>query len=161
MKDLQMNKVRMSEIKKDLAPNFWSTFKKLLDVRTIEERKKRAKAESASSQAVLQGDRGRKRSPPSPLSIQPAKRVHGGDDGEIVGASTPKTPDRPTKAANPDLSHETVESGISIQSKDEESTKLLGNTFIQDSMALLGEPFQEIHWSKSGRAIQLTSSLFS
>jgi len=160
MKDLQMNKIDMDDVKKTLAPNFCTTFKKLLDVRTIEEKKMRAKAESVSSQAVSQGDRGRKRSPPSPLSTQPIKRIHSADDREIIEISALKTPDRPTRAANPDLSRETVESGLSNQSKDEESTKLLGNAFILDSMNLLGKPFRVIGWPKSGRAIQLTNSYF-
>lgn len=157
MKDLQMNKVDMDDVKKTLAPNFCATFETLLAVRTIEEKKRRAKAESASSsQAPSQGDRGRKRSPPSPLSIQPMKRIHGADIR--IEAFSPKTPDRPTRAVNPDLSRETMKSGLSIQSKDEENIKLLGNVFIRESMSLLGKPFRVIDWQTSGRAVQLTSS---
>jgi hypothetical protein len=147
LKDLETATVDIDEVAINLAPQFSSTFSTLLDVRAIEEKKKQAKAEKEARQALSQ------------LSITSSTtQVLKGINECVATKPFPETPDRPTLASNSNFTRSTVESGTSLQSKDEESTKVLANTFIRESMALLGAPFREIRWQQSGHKVQLTRS---
>jgi len=148
LKDLETATVDIDEVAINLAPQFSTTFSTLLDVRAIEEKKKQAKAEKEARQALSQ------------LSITSSTtQVLKGINECVATKSAPETPDRPTLASNPNFTRSTVESGTSLQSKDEESTKVLANTFIRESMALLGAPFREIRWQQSGHKVQLTDRI--
>lgn len=163
--DLDSRAVDIDEVSISLAPLFSHTFTTLMDVRAVEERKKRAKAEREARQSQSQSQttatpstsQATKRPPQSPISSQPLKRTRGVDT-PAVESYTPTTPDRPTFASNPNLTGGTVESGASLQSKDEENTKSLANTFIRDCMTVLGPAFREIRWQQSGQAVVLAHS---
>jgi len=162
--DLQTNKVSIDDVNIILAPNFSSTFDALLKVKAIEERKKQAKLEketrSTQSQTTMSssGSQTRKRPPQSPRASESSKRTRTEDTSRSQTSVGPKTPDKPTFAVDPKFSHSTVESGASMQSKDEENTKSLANTFLADVMAVLGPAFREIRWQQSGVPVQLVTS---
>jgi hypothetical protein len=163
VRDLETRKINMDDLTIDYAPQFASTFSTLVEVRSIEEKKKRAKDEkkarealSQTSSTILQSSQRTKHPPPSPISTQPSKRSRTTEQETTTRVPSPKTPDRPTVPSDPDLTHGTVESGVSIQSKDEESTKVLANTLIRDTMNLLGSAFRAIRWQTSGNKVQLT-----
>jgi len=166
MKDLESRTVKIDDVNTTLAPLFSGTFGSLIDVRSTEERKKRAKAErdarSSQSQAheittTSSSSQGRKRPPESLVAAESSKRIRTSDE-PVVENSPPQTPNRPTATVDPKFSRTTVESGASIQSKDEENTRTLANRFIRDSMAALGPDFEELRWQKSGLTVVMAPS---
>jgi len=160
--DLEEEKVDMETVNLELAPQFSSTFESLVTVRAIEERKKRAKeereAKQSHSEATSSVDQSRKRPPQSPIAEQFSKRTRAGTP--LVDVPSPKTPERPTVVPDPNYTGNTVESGASTRSKDEENTKVLVNTFIADTMRLLGSAFCNVKWQQSGRSVVVVHSYF-
>jgi hypothetical protein len=67
----------------------------------------------------------------------------------------PKTPDQPTQPENPDLSLGSNISGNTVELKDEETTKVLMNRFLTDSLFMLGNEFAEINWHRGSHALEL------
>lgn len=70
----------------------------------------------------------------------------------------PKTPDQPLQPADPDLSHGSTSTNISgntVELKDEETTKVLMNRFLTDSLAILSIEFRRITWHTGQHRLEL------
>lgn len=148
MTELNSGKIEISDVRR-LAPDFQVTFKSLLRVMEIQETKEHKKQATqpkssmpVSSQPTIAGQ---KRPPQSPVS-GPAKRTR---QDSSSPPSEPKTPDQPTYPADPDYT------GLSIESKDEETTKKLLFNLLGDSMSVLEEGFTRITWQRSGHRVYI------
>ena len=152
MSDLNTGVVKMSEVRKRLAPDFVVMFQSLLDVMSIQESKQRAKeatqldASQASSTLTVIGKRPRSQESTNP----PTKRMKPSYASPPSPRPEPTTPDQPTHPADPDFT------GGSIESKDEENTKMLLNHFLMNAMTVLDSEFLELPWQRSGHTVEIT-----
>jgi hypothetical protein len=86
----------------------------------------------------------RKRNVPEPIVLGPMVKRNRQGPSPPVSPPDPKTPDQPTQLPNPDLSHGSTATNISgntVELKDEETTKVLMNRFITDSLTILSIEF--------------------
>lgn len=138
----------------DLARHFVHTFNALADVMRSQETKKRmnttGEAIEATSKPISSGETSKslKRNAKKTSSTKRNKRPKTKHQSSVV-SSEPATPDQPTFPANADYS------GTSIESKDEENTKMLLKNFLSYSMTVLRSDFREITWSQSNCTVEL------
>jgi hypothetical protein len=128
MDDLNCGVFPKDRIKR-VAPQFEGTFKALLRVMSLQDKKEREKATKETMQAA--------RTHSQPSSSQP---------------SEPTTPDRPTHPVDPDFT------SLSVESKDEENTRQLLLEFLSNTMSVLEEGFQNIAWQRSGYHVEIAET---
>jgi hypothetical protein len=103
----------------------------------------------------------RKRIAPDLLPLAPDERRTKRTKKPPSPPPEPKTPDQSTEPANPnytdgtDTSLATNVSGVTTESKDEESTKWLLSTFITNTLTILGAEFRTITWQHSPYRLEL------
>jgi hypothetical protein len=100
----------------------------------------------------------RKRAAPDPIVPAPSTKRHRQAPSPPASPPEPKTPDQPTQLANPNLSLEsdaTNISGNTVELKDEETTKVLINRFLTDSLTILGNEFRRITWHRGEHKVEL------
>jgi len=128
MDDLNSGVFRKRHIK-GVAPQFEGTFKALLHVMSLQDKKEREKATKETMQVA--------RTHSQPSSSQP---------------SEPTTPDRPTYPIDPDFT------SLSVESKDEENMRQLLLEFLSNAMSVLEEGFQNIAWQQSGHHVEIAET---
>jgi hypothetical protein len=99
----------------------------------------------------------RKRAAPE-ITLGPLLKRNKQAPSPPASPAEPKTPDQPSQPANPDLSHGSTATNISgntVELKDEETTKVLINRFVTDSLFNLGAEFRKIHWHRGEHKIEL------
>lgn len=149
MDDLNRGKIRVGDIS-DIAPKFAPTITTLLDVMSQVEqkqRRKQASQEASQSTSSVSTIVGIKRPLGSPVVDTFTKRTKHATPSP--SHSEPKTPDQPTHPANPNLSGDTIES------KDEENTKMLLKMFLTDALRALKSGFQELKWHRSDAIVEV------
>ena len=166
VKKLVSRELDMDTVNFKLAPHFSMMFSILLDVMAVEESKKRIKRETARRQSQSQTSATstdsiqKKRLPRSPTQPESSKRTRTGESS-TKETETAKTPDRPIFPLDPNFTSSTTGSGATDESKDEENTKMLMNTFLINSMIVLGDAFLDIIWARGGIPIELVHSYSS
>ena len=168
MDKVRSNELKLSTISKKLAPQFGNMFSSLLDVVAEEEKKKRAKAEKEARQPELQasmtssaGSSQKRRRLDSPDQSESVKRTRGVDESSAQ-ANIPTTPERLTVASDPNFSRGTVDSSMTVASKDEEFTRVLMNDFLRGAMTVLENGFTDITWAgNNSNNIELVHSYWS
>jgi hypothetical protein len=149
MKDLSRGTILIDDVS-DIAPRFAPTITTLLDVMSQQEQKQRRKqasqeaSQSASSVSTIVGI---KRPLGSPIIETFAKRTK--QDSASLPQSEPTTPDQATRPADPN------QSGDTIESKDEENTKMLLKTFLTDTLRALRLGFRELKWHRSDAIVEM------
>jgi hypothetical protein len=160
MTELNDGTIKMSDVKRKLAPDFLATFRSLLSVMSIQEIKKRAKQAKAESQSdshpISSGSTvtTRKRPLNNPITSAPKRAKPPGK--EPSPQSEPRTPEQPTHPSDPDF---TGASGASTESKDEENTKKLMFHLLMDTLSVFEDDFLNIVWQKSGYLVELNQTL--
>lgn len=128
MDDLNTGVFPKGHIKR-VAPQFEGTFKALLRVLSLQDKKERERPIKEASQA------------PS-TTFQPSTSQ----------TSEPTTPDQPTHPVDPDFT------SLSIESKDEENTRQLLLEFLSNTISVLEEGFQKIAWQRSGHHVEIVET---
>jgi hypothetical protein len=96
-----------------------------------------------------------KRAAPDTISVHPAAK-RSRQTRKSPSPTEPKTPDhQSTHPADPNLTHNSDESGGSMESKDEETTKWLINAFMENTLTVLGAPFRTLRWQQDQSELEL------
>ena len=128
MDDLNSGAFQKDHIK-HVAPQFEGTFKALLRVMSLQDKKEREKAVKQSSQVTS--------TPSQSPSSQPPE---------------PTTPDQPTHPVDPDFT------SLSIESKDEENTRQLLLEYLSNTISVLEEGFRKFAWQRSGYHVEIAET---
>jgi hypothetical protein len=159
--DLNNGVIRISDVRRRLAPDFLGTFNSLLDMMGIQETKERLKLAKQESQGSTLPPSSStmnttlKRAAESQEPPNPSKRLK--EESNTSSAQVePTTPDNPTRPSDSNL---TGESTLSTTSKSEEHTRKLIIDVLRDTMSVLEEEFQAIRWQGSGHEVELCRTL--
>jgi hypothetical protein len=82
---------------------------------------------------------------PSEITVDP-----GSSKRPKPPSTDPQTPDQPTVLPNPSYSDDSVLSGASNESTDEELSRRFLESFVDAVLACMEDDFMELRWSKSG-----------
>jgi hypothetical protein len=138
----------------ELAPFFAESFAALSVLTTYkqaqEEKKDPGASEITTSLPLQVSTAGQKRARPLSITGLPTKRAKGDSDAEIP--DQPTTPDKPTSPSDPKFTSGT---SSTLQSQTEDSTKLLLNEILGESMRALKREFGYISWQQSGHSVHL------
>ena len=96
----------------------------------------------------------RKRPPQSPILAGPVKRARSTTESQSLPPE-PKTPDQPTHPTDPNFT------GASVESQDEENTKMLLRQFLLNTLSVLEAEFRNITWQRSGYIVELNQTFLS
>jgi len=133
----------------DRAPQFDATFRGILAlVQNAKTSDDATRPSSVSPTTPTPSKATQKRAAEDAAGEKDAKRtkVHP-DESTSKG---PRTPDQPTIPPNPNYSGSTDSSGGSLESTDEELTKALIRSFLDDARGFLRLDFRVLDWTKSG-----------
>lgn len=154
----QLSSVNVSDLVNDIfaedaigdnAPQFDATFRAILSL--VQNCKASNDVTKPSPISIITSNPSKttqKRSGEDATSEKGAKRTKVLSDG-----SSPKgshTPDQPTVVPNPNYTGATDSSGESIESTDEELTKALIRSFLDDARGFLRLDFRVLDWTKGG-----------
>ena len=159
MNDLNNGVITSDDVRKRLAPDFDGTFSSLLSVMTAQETKQFAKLAKQDGQVSQQSTSDstvteRKRPPQSPVFAAPVKRARPTTESQSLPPE-PKTPDQPTHPTDPNFT------GTSVESQDEENTKMLLKQFLLNTLSVLEAEFRNIAWQQSGCIVELNQTFLS
>ena len=131
----------------DRVPLFGSTFRAILSLaQGCKESEDITKPSHITTSTSTPPKTTQKRSAEDATSEKDAKRTKVSSDVTDV----PHTPPRPTVAPNPNYTGSTDSSGGSIESTDEELTKALIRSFLDDARGFLRLDFRVLDWTRSG-----------
>lgn len=151
MTDLNDGIIEIDDVRKRLAPDFVGTFSSLSSIMEIQETKERAKQAKQARRTISLADTSEttlKRAAEPSVATFPAKRARPTSNTPSP-PSEPKTPDNPTHPSDPNWT------GASIESKDEENTKMLLKLFLMNTMTALEADFRRVLWQRSGYRVEL------
>ena len=87
---------------------------------------------------------------PSEITVDPGTSKRPKPSSNQTPSSNPRTPDQPTVLPNPNYSGDSILSGASNESADEELSRSFLKAFVDATLACLEDDFMELRWSKSG-----------
>jgi hypothetical protein len=87
---------------------------------------------------------------PSEITVDPNPSKRPKQSSNEMLSSNPRTPDQPTVLPSPNYSGDSILSGGSNESADEELSRSFLKAFVDGTLACLEDDFMELRWSKSG-----------
>jgi len=154
----QLSSIRVSDLVNDIfaedtigdrAPHFAASFRGILAL--VQNTKTSDDATKPSSVPLTTSNPSKatqKRAADDTAGEKDAKRTKVLPDESLPKG--PRTPDQPTVLPNPNYSGSTDSSGGSLESTDEELTKALIRSFLDDARGFLRLDFRVLDWTKSG-----------
>ena len=143
----------------DKAPQFDATFRAILNL--VQSCKTSADGTNPSPISVVSSN------PSNAAQKRPAEDTiveEGSKRTKVISNSSspkrPQTPDQPTVAPNSNFTGTTDSSGDSIESTDEELTRALIRSFLDDARGFLKLDFRVLDWPKSGLKTDLAIRCF-
>jgi hypothetical protein len=86
----------------------------------------------------------------SETTVDPSASKRPKSSSNQMPSSNPRTPDQSAVLPNPDYSGDSILSGASNESADEELSRRFLEAFVDATMACLENDFMQLRWSKSG-----------